>query len=251
MDLTIVTAIAPDRDDHLGETEQSVHEARVHLDIQWVVVWDGEASRQIKEADVVLCGRRNSGIACTRNLALRHITAPLVTSLDADDLIVGDGARAAHARLHTDPALGWVGLSRTLIDGAPTRHTLAGEQHFGPGQLSESWRSPFPFHPNSVVLRTDLLRAVGGWPAVASNEDLGMVLRVSEEAAGLVIPDVLTRYRVWDRQEVARASYVEMKRLAFDYIETTLNARRLADGRDAVRAPADPGTAFGRERATP
>lgn len=250
MNLTIVTAIAPDRDEHLNETEQSVREARVHLDIQWIVVWDGEASRQIDEADVVLCGRRNSGIACTRNLALSHIAAPLVTSLDADDLIVVDGARAAHERLHADPTLGWVGLSRTFIDGSPTKHTLADEQFFGPGQLSESWRSPFLFHPNSVVLRTDLLRAVGGWPAVASNEDLGMVLRVSEEAAGAVTPEILTRYRVWARQEVARSSYVEMKRLAFDYIETTLNARRLSAGRGAVCAPADPGAAFGREATT-
>ena len=250
-DLAIITAIAPGRDAHLAETAESVRELRAHLPIQWILVWDGEPTSQVDGTDVIVYGRHGSGIACTRNLALPHVAAPLVTSLDADDLIVVEGARAARDRLVADPSLGWVGLSRTFLDGSPTKHALARQRIFAPGELAESWSSPFLFHPNSVVMRSELLCGQGGWPAVASNEDLGLVLRMSEEAAGVLIPDVLTRYRVWDRQEVARSSYVEVKQLAFAYLETTLNARRHASGRPDVNAPDDPGEAFGRQQVIP
>jgi len=91
-----------------------------------------------------------------------------------------------------------------------------------------------------------LLRA-GGWPALGVNEDLAAVLLVSEEYGGRAEPLVLTRYRVWDGQEVAAGSYPKDKATAFTVVEALLNARRHAAGRPPVHRPV-PGPAHGRIR---
>lgn len=243
--VSVVTAVAPDRDDHVAEAAASIRYARTKIALQWVVVWDGGAQGALPGADVVLEGRAGSGVACTRNVALAALAAPYVTVLDADDMLVVDGLLAACAAFDADPELGWVGLSRKFPDGSATKHTFADSCDFSPGELAQAWQAPLMFHPNSVVLRTEVLQAVGGWPAVASNEDLGMILCASELAAGRKIPATLTQYRVWDKQEVGKASYVRSKQQAFAYIEVSLNALRARCGRAAVAAPANPGGAFG------
>lgn len=248
--LSVVTAVAPDRDDYLTEAAASIRELRAELPVQWVVAWDGAATSELPDADVVVEGRPGSGIACTRNLTLAALTAPYVTVLDADDMLAVAGPVAACAAFDADPELGWVGLSRTFVDGAATKHTFADVRDFAPGEFAEVWQAPLMFHPNSVVLRTDVLRAVGGWPAVASNEDLGMILFASELTAGRKIPATLTRYRVWDKQEVGKEGYPRLKRYAFDYIEVVLNATRARCGRVPIVQPDNPGGAFGTMQVT-
>lgn len=124
---------------------------------------------------------------------------------------------------------------------------MSGPQAFAPGELAEHWKAPFMFHPNSFIASTALVRRCGGWPGIATGEDLALVLRMSEEMGGEVLPAVLTRYRVWDKQEVAHSSYASTKKKAFGYIETVINAVRLWHGRSLVHAPSNPGGAFGRE----
>lgn len=246
MNITLITAVDPDRDDHLSDTAASVDSLRQFMSVQWIVVWDGNASRPVPDASVVLEGRAGSGIACTRNLALPFIASPFVAPLDADDLIEPAGANIALAELLHKEEIDWIGLSRTFLDGTPTHHSVRDTRSFEPGGLAESWTAPFPFHPNSVVVRSKLLRLAGGWPAIATNEDLGMILRVSELGGGKMIPDVLTHYRVWEKQEVARADYPVTKQLAFAYIMASLNELRASLGRASVSVPINPGGAFGR-----
>ena len=98
------------------------------------------------------------------------------------------------------------------------------------------------------MLRSSVLRRIGGWPAVAANEDLGMILLASEDSPGVILPEVLTRYRVWEGQEVAREDYRQIKKMAFCYIQAVLNQVRKDHARFPVEAPCDPGSAYGVQR---
>lgn len=78
------------------------------------------------------------------------------------------------------------------------------------------------------------------------NEDLALVLLVSELAGGRSAPTVATRYRAWDGQETAATTYQAEKALAFDLVEVLVSARRSESCRTPVSAPS-PGRAYGTE----
>ncbi len=247
MQLSVVTAVSPSRAGFLPETAASIAAIREVIELEWVLVWDGAAGPEVG-ADHVGCGRAGSGISCTRNLALPYVRGELVTVVDGDDLLERDGVLSGANELKEDLGIGWVGLSRRLIDGSSTWHTVTEKRAYSAGELAEAWTTPFPFHPNSVMLRSSVLRRIGGWPAVAANEDLGMILLASEDSPGVILPEVLTRYRVWEGQEVAREDYRQIKKMAFCYIQAVLNQVRKDHARFPVEAPCDPGSAYGVQR---
>jgi len=83
--LAIITAVAPDRADHLHETAQSVAQTRNHLNIQWIVVWDGVSTQPVEHADAQLTtGKLCSGASLARNTALPTVEAEYLLKLDAD-----------------------------------------------------------------------------------------------------------------------------------------------------------------------
>lgn len=248
--LSIITAVHPNRTHFLPEAAASIAALRNTIDIQWLVAWDGEPSATAHGADVEISGRVGSGISCTRNLTLADIRAPFVTTLDADDEIVSTGALAAHAVLTERAEFGWIAMSRVFATGKPSVHTFNTAHEFEIGELAETWTAPFRFHPNSVVYRSSKLRALGGWPAVVCNEDLGLALMSSEHTRGAMIPATLTKYRVWDQQEVGRPDYTTQKRLAFQFIQSNINAIRQGRGADPIKGPTSPGGALGTREAS-
>ena len=93
--LAIITAVAPDRADHLHETAQSVAQTRNHLNIQWIVVWDGVSTQPVEHADAQLTtGKLCSGASVARNTALPTVEAEYLLKLDADDVLNPEGTLA-------------------------------------------------------------------------------------------------------------------------------------------------------------
>jgi hypothetical protein len=263
--LSVLTPVAADRGRWLAEAGRSVQLGRdllatAGIEVEWVVCKDGAAGgggdgdavaellAETLPPDRLVGWRTRRGISAARNAALAAATGDWVAPLDADDEVDPDGVLAAATLVRGWPSgLGWLGCNRLLVDGSRTPHWRDEPQPFGAGQLAENWTSPFWFHPNSVLFRRDVLLGAGGWPALGVNEDLAAVLLVSEEYGGRAVPVVLTRYRVWDGQEVAGGSYQEDKATAFTVIEALVNARRSASGRPPVHHPVA-GPAHGRIR---
>lgn len=229
----------------------SIQKAREYLGtgyLEWILVVDGPGnlSNEIVTEltpDVCLQLPTRSGIATARSSALAAARGDYIFPLDADDLISPVGIESAIEVLDTTK-IDWVALNRVLLDGNKTPH-WHGYHNWTPGELSEAWSAPFPFHPNTVVVRRELALAVSGWPALRVNEDLLFVLLLSEIAAGKSISEVATHYRVWPGQEIAKNNYVRDKANSFSYIELVINAWRARLGRQPINAP-NAGVAFGR-----
>jgi hypothetical protein len=240
--VSFLTPVDPSRQLFSADTAVSVqHSAellqRHGFSSEWVVAADGPGSL-IDAFDVATrrLRTRRGGAAQARNVALGVCSGRWVVPIDADDILEPSGVLAGVRALACSSA-GWVGLSRTLLDGEPTAHTFEQGRLWAAGELSEAWSSPFPFHPNSVICDRELLVASGGWPPLSVNEDLAAVLLLAEVVAGRTVAATLTRYRVWGSQQVAAASYAAEKAAAFRVVEQLVNSRRLALGRRPVTAP--------------
>lgn len=253
MRVDVVTAVLPRRSQYLPEASASF--ARLQkcceptVDLRWVITIDGSGRIPAINHEGVAVNRilSRSGCSVARNVALSASKADWIVPLDADDEFDIGGASAILAALPTlQPAIAWVGANRLLFDGRRPRHWIPESRMLPAGSLASLWTAPFPFHPNSIAVRRSSALAVGGWPALAVNEDLGLVLSLSEAASGILLTDVLHRYRIWDGQSTSAKSYVVQKELAFSVIGQVINAKRAIEGRGPVHPPR-PGQAYGRE----
>jgi Glycosyl transferase family 2 len=249
--LAIVTAALPSRSKFLTEVGENIADAkRLASESGWRLSWhvtlDGPGNTPEVDPDRTTRLAARRGVCAARNAALTTVDSAWVTPLDADDLFHVTGLTALLGILEqVDPELGWVSANRLLLTGEHTAHWRSQEYRWEVGKLSEAWSSPFAFHPNSIVARTDLVWECGGWPALATNEDMGLCLLMSERRPGLSTTEVLSYYRVWESQEVSARSYLHDKIIAFDSIEHMVNAVRHINGRSDVIRPA-PGPAFGK-----
>lgn len=248
--LGIVTPVLPARSAHLGDAGRCVDEIRAKsAQIGWRVTWhvavDGPGEIPAISPDHMIRNSGRRGIPASRNAVLATVDAEWATPLDADDLFDTDGVLAILTGLsRASKEVGWISANRLLVTGERTPHWRATPRGWVAGELAENWVAPFPFHPNSIIARTELIWECGGWPAIGTNEDMALCLLMSERKPGLSLVDVLTYYRAWDKQEVASDAYVEDKLVSFAAIERIINAVRRTHGRGPVRHPA-PGVAYG------
>lgn len=248
--LGLVTSVLPSRSQFLAEAARGLLAARALAEahgwrLSWHVAIDGpgEMPKIVSDTVVNLAARR--GIAAARNVALAMADVEWVLPLDADDTLDPDGLVAVLVLLAgLAPEVGWLSANRLLMTGERTPHWRSEPYQWSVGELAESWRAPFPFHPNAIIARRGLVLACGGWPAIPTNEDLALCLSMSERAPGFSTEKVVGRYRVWTAQEVNSSSYVTDKVTSFALIEQLVNTLRGERGREPVRAPI-PGPAFG------
>ncbi len=250
--LSIVTAVLPTAADHLAATARSVATARSAIaragwNTTWVVVIDGPGplpQLDWPEETTVRSLPVHAGTSTARNRALRECRPGWVLPLDADDLLDADGLVEVLTDTQALNDAGWIAFNRVLADGRRTPHWIAAPRRWTSGQLEEQWTAPFPFHPNSLLARRDLVLAAGGWPAVTVNEDLGLCLRISSLADGAAVTATVIRYRAWEGQSLSAPWYEEAKAEAFSYLGAVLNAQRALRGKPPARIPS-PGPGYG------
>lgn len=249
--VSLLTPLNPARTEWLTELVDDVDTLRseVSAQIEWIICLDGEAPVPIPPGtSTTVRLPLRGGPAAARTAALAASSGQWSLPIDADDRLHVPGTVDLLTELDalTAEGIGWVGASRTLLDGTPTVHTVTKRQHWAPGTLAEHWTAPFPFHPNTIVVQRSTALACGGWPALPTNEDLAFVLAISEAAPGRTVDHVVTRYRTWDDQMVNDTGYPESKQVAFTTIAALHSARRAQLGRTPITAPTSPGGAFGR-----
>lgn len=111
-----------------------------------------------------------TGAAATRNRALERVNGEVVAWLDDDDYLLPWHLKVCTRVLRADPSVGLV-YPRPVIDPAldPTATTYRGEIRSPWGirwcpELAAHIRNHGSFIPMTHLVRTDLVRGIGGFP---------------------------------------------------------------------------------------
>lgn len=233
--VSIITATYGPKADYLADTVQSVRDQQLPegWELEWLIQEDGAQPRL---ADAVnglpgvhyAANHAQVGSAATRNFALARATGELIQVLDHDDMLL-PGALATLVPRFDDPQLGWaVGQADDLMpDGA--RRTYESALPFGPiapGAVND-WAiehaGNWPIHCAGLMLRTNLVRALGGWVASPIDEDVIMFSAMSELVPGYNDPATTWLYRQHAQQtsktETSQRHSPTARRIALQRIE--------------------------------
>ncbi len=136
---------------------------------------------------------RSQGVARSRNDGIAAARAPWVAFLDDDDLWAPTKLRRQLAAAQAADA-GWCWSASIAVDAdlRPLYVTAAASPKDMARRLL---RNNWVHGPSGMMVRTDLLRAVGGFdPALSSPADWDLWIRLAAEAPGAAVAEVLWAY---------------------------------------------------------
>jgi Glycosyl transferase family 2 len=187
---------------------------------EWLLQEDGQtgavATAVPDDPRISVGSARPGGPGVTRTMAMARAKGELVRNLDADDKLL-PGAIARDIMVLTErPTVGWTTsrLLNWLPDGkiASWMHQNPDEGILTRGTILESWRSNnwfLPIHPVTICIRRDLLFALGGWMALPSAEDTGLLIAASVATDGYFINEPSLLYRNHLHQMTAQVDHVD------------------------------------------
>ncbi|HJA78767.1 MAG TPA: glycosyltransferase [Candidatus Desulfovibrio intestinavium] len=142
-----------------------------------------------------LVQRENRGLIATLNEGLALARAPFVARMDADDIALPERLARQCAHMERHPGLAVLGSAIQYMDAAGRPGRI---KKYPVGDAVDEailWGSPLA-HP-AVMLRTQAVRAAGGYPAAFPHaEDYALWLRLFAPGSIDNLPDVLLRYRL-------------------------------------------------------
>jgi glycosyltransferase involved in cell wall biosynthesis len=152
---------------------------------------DGTADIARSFPEIRYLKQANSGVATARNAGLAVANGELVAFLDHDDVWPQNKLTIQVGHLLAHPSVGCV-LGRQKL-------------FFEPGVAPPAWLRRDPVYGDlggidfvSAVIRTEILRAVGGFdPAFRTGEDRDLLIRLRERGVEIaVVPEVVLHRRL-------------------------------------------------------
>jgi glycosyltransferase involved in cell wall biosynthesis len=181
-------------------------------DLELIVVDDGsiDTSAQIlsalrrRDPRLRLTHQQPDGLVAALNRALALARAPLVARLDADDVALPERLDRQAACFERHDRLVLLGSWAEKI-GAEGRCIGYLKPKNEPDRLAETLLRRNPFIHSSVMMRTALVRELGGYRrAFLAAEDFDLWLRLSEHGAVANLAETLTQYRCHDANATRR-----------------------------------------------
>jgi glycosyltransferase involved in cell wall biosynthesis len=215
---SLITAVLGGHHEYLPETYASLRVQDLPDGWDWerIVREDGETGRPLallpSDPRISSSTSPRSRAAIARTLALGRARGVVVRALDADDLLTDGALLRDLEALRDHPEVGWC-LSPTtdlLPDGTErTGEPVADPGHIQPGYVLDARDqiNLLSLAGSALCGYADLIRAVGGWPAVPANDDVALLLAVDEVSAGWMIDNQVCciaggrepRRRLWIR----------------------------------------------------
>jgi glycosyltransferase involved in cell wall biosynthesis len=179
------------------------------------------------------------GIVAALNLGIATARAPLIARLDADDRARPDrlGRQLTFMQGHREIVL--VGSAAEIIDaaGSPIGRIVPPTE---PAQLARRLRRGNPFIHSSVMMRTEVVRELGGYRRpFAAAEDYDLWLRMAELGGIANIPEALIAYRRHHSNLSGREQIRQAFSLRLAQCSAMLRARGARDPADALAGPPD------------
>lgn len=192
-------------DVYLGEAVDSILR-QTEPRFEFLIVDDGstDQSRELLQAyantdsRIRLLLRDHEGLVPALNYGISVACAPFLARMDADDIALPDRFARQLAALEADPEIGALGTHVEGIDevGRPIRPFTPPTDHDTLDAHLITHGNPCFWHP-SVMMRTDLLREIGGYSELYPyTEDLDLWFRIAEQARLAVLPETLLKYRL-------------------------------------------------------
>jgi glycosyltransferase involved in cell wall biosynthesis len=205
--ITVLTAAYAPSAHHLAATAASVRSQVLPTgwDLEWVIQEDGDHPRlgPTFVGDPIARYAANGmqlGIGSTRNLALSRATGDLVQVLDHDDILLPDALALLIGRFEQHPIHWAVGAADDLLEDG-TRKSWDSAMPFGviPAGAANQWAQDhganWAVHCAGLMIRTNSLRAVGGWAGAPVDDDIVMFAALSELGDGWNEKTVTWLYR--------------------------------------------------------
>ncbi|WP_216893752.1 glycosyltransferase family 2 protein [Nocardia alni] len=204
--LSLITAVVAGKHRHIGETYRSLvgQELPVGWDWEWLVQEDGDTGvpfAELPQDPRISFGQGPRGCAAiARTLALGRAEGVLTRAVDADDVLT-PGALYRDITAIGEHGAAWV--VSAAVDLLPDGIMRPGPRDPAPGPTAPGFfadgvaRGQLQVVAGTLCGYTNLIRAVGGWPAVPTQEDIQLLLAVEAVSSGCVAENVSLLYRRW------------------------------------------------------
>jgi len=216
--LSIVTAALAPTQAHLDFLLEAYESLTRQVDLggwewEWLIQEDGERPRLRAHlpADARIsygAHRRQLGPAVTRSVALERARGELVRVLDADDVLLPRGLAIPLELLAEHPEAVWALGERWQLLMPEARvnrvvgSTVVPEGLLRPNLVADLFRETgeIQVHCAGLTIRTDVLRAFGGWAASPRSEDVILLTAVNMFYPGAYSSEASFLYRRWPSQ---------------------------------------------------
>lgn len=237
--VSVITAVHDQAIGFLPQAAASLASQRLHVD--WIVSYDDDripeplldtmrqCQQHLPDLRLVVSGRK-AGPSTARTVALSYVRTPWTAALDADDVWLPGGLDLLAGTAQAADAPWCAGLTTDVYDDG--RQVFPDYLPTGPqpaGAVYEAYeRLGFlPFHGCAVVWATRVLWQMGGWPALPSNEDSGLVLAASESFAGYYQGGTpVYGYRKHSGQTTADDRFADREAIAVEHNRAWVSALR-------------------------
>jgi glycosyltransferase involved in cell wall biosynthesis len=221
--------------------------AEVHEDLEVVIVDDGGAFVPPAVAGVAVrvVHGSNLGVARARNLGLAAARGEYVIYLDDDDVALPNRISRLLSAAKQHQATLCFGMTQRVVDDAAESLRDVPTHFISQGPLGFCDLLTCAPHINSVLVRTETLRGVGGFDAGAEHfDDWAAWLRIADrEAVIWRIPDTVAEWRIHSLglsgRVLSRRAMKRRIRSLFEHLQGCLserNARAVARARRVLAA---------------
>jgi hypothetical protein len=188
---------------YLAEAIQSIL-GQTEGRFEFLIVNDGsrDASASIldryaaQDSRIRVIHQENRGLIASLNLLLEEARAPLVARMDSDDVSRPERFAVQLAEMTANPGIAVLGTNTDELDADGAFFPCSDFHPEHPGEIRERLMQASAMCHPSVMMRRDVIRALGGYRAAFRHcEDYDLWLRVSEHHDMRNLPARLFLYR--------------------------------------------------------